>query len=302
MNVDLNPISNLPSKSYNYLNKLGANPIVLGILAIVIIFYYFIFNNLSGSSESISNTSGSFNFIQILLWGVFIALVLLNAVAYFYNYQLNASLSDLFTKKPSLDMEITTTKTKKKSSKDKKNEKNGKNGKNGKDKDDKDKNKNSDFFGNETQVYHVAGNNYTYNDAQAICKALKGKLANYQQIEDAYKSGGEWCNYGWSSDQLALYPTQLASYKKLRKIKGHEHDCGRPGINGGYIDNPNVRFGVNCYGVKPKITPLESKEMKINAKYPKSRKESKMQEEVKYWRQHLDQLEISPFNKSKWDE
>ena len=33
--------------------------------------------------------------------------------------------------------------------------------------------------------------------------------------------------------------------EKLQKIKGHEHDCGRPGINGGYIDNPNVRFGVN---------------------------------------------------------
>ena len=32
--------------------------------------------------------------------------------------------------------------------------------------------------------------------------------------------------------------------------------CGLPGINGGYIDNPNIRFGVNCYGYKPKITPI----------------------------------------------
>ena len=38
----------------------------------------------------------------------------------------------------------------------------------------------------------------------------------------------------------------------MKKIPGHEHDCGRPGINGGYIKNPNVKFGVNCYGIKPK--------------------------------------------------
>jgi hypothetical protein len=39
----------------------------------------------------------------------------------------------------------------------------------------------------------------------------------------------------------------------LQKIKGHEHDCGRPGVNGGYIANPLVKFGVNCYGNKRKI-------------------------------------------------
>jgi hypothetical protein len=37
----------------------------------------------------------------------------------------------------------------------------------------------------------------------------------------------------------------------LQGIKGHEHDCGRPGINGGYFDNPEMRFGVNCFGAKP---------------------------------------------------
>ena len=42
--------------------------------------------------------------------------------------------------------------------------------------------------------------------------------------------------------------------KKLQKRKGHKHDCGRPGINGGYIGNTNIKYGVNCYGYKPKIT------------------------------------------------
>jgi hypothetical protein len=31
---------------------------------------------------------------------------------------------------------------------------------------------------------------------------------------------------------MALFPTQKETWDKLQKIKGHEHDCGRPGING----------------------------------------------------------------------
>ena len=51
---------------------------------------------------------------------------------------------------------------------------------------------------------------------------------------------------------MAYFPTQYDKWKKLQTIKGHENDCGRPGINGGFIDNPNVRFGINCFGYKPK--------------------------------------------------
>jgi hypothetical protein len=38
---------------------------------------------------------------------------------------------------------------------------------------------------------------------------------------------------------MALYPTQYNTWKELQKIKGHENDCGRPGINGGYMINQN---------------------------------------------------------------
>ena len=44
----------------------------------------------------------------------------------------------------------------------------------------------------------------------------------------------------------------------LGKLQGDENlknACGRPGINGGFIGNPNVRFGANCYGVKPPAPP-----------------------------------------------
>ena len=93
------------------------------------------------------------------------------------------------------------------------------------------------------EVFHVSDNVYTYDEAEAVCKAFDADLATYSQVEKAYKNGGEWCGYGWSKDQLALYPTQKKTWEKLKNIKGHEHDCGRPGINGGYIKNPNVKFG-----------------------------------------------------------
>ena len=103
------------------------------------------------------------------------------------------------------------------------------------------------------EVYHIPGNNYTFEDSRAICNAYGGKLADIKQMQDAWKDGAEWCSYGWSKDQMALFPTQYKHWKRLQKIDGHENDCGRPGVNGGYIDNPNVRFGVNCYGTKPKM-------------------------------------------------
>lgn len=108
------------------------------------------------------------------------------------------------------------------------------------------------------QVFNIPGNTYGYNDAKALCTAYGSRLATYKEVEDAYNSGAEWCNYGWSDNQNALFPVQQATYDKLQKIPGHENDCGRPGVNGGYIANPQVQFGVNCFGYKPNMTEEET--------------------------------------------
>ena len=97
-----------------------------------------------------------------------------------------------------------------------------------------DKLNNSRQGGNK-EVFHIGDNIYTYNEAKMICNAYDGELADYSQVENAYKSGAEWCSYGWSKGQMALYPTQKLTYEKLKKIPGLENSCGRPGINGGYI-------------------------------------------------------------------
>jgi hypothetical protein len=133
-----------------------------------------------------------------------------------------------------------------------------------------------------------------------LCQAYGANLATYKQIEDSYKSGGEWCNYGWSAGQMALFPTQQKTFDTLQNIKGHENDCGRPGINGGYMINPQLRFGVNCYGNKPKITSEEEELMKTTTPYPETAEDIAFQKRVDYWKNKVDDILVSPFNYNTW--
>ena len=119
-------------------------------------------------------------------------------------------------------------------------------------------------------------------------------------MEDAYNNGGEWCGYGWSNGQMALFPTQKKTWNNLQKIPGHEHDCGRPGINGGYIDNPNVKFGINCFGYKPKINDQEQELMNNANIYPKTKADIAFEERVEHWKRKLSTILISPFSRTNW--
>ena len=160
----------------------------------------------------------------------------------------------------------------------------------------------------EKEVFNVSNNKYTYHDAEAVCKAFDAELATYNQIENAYNNGGEWCNYGWSQNQLALFPTQKATWDKLQKDsvnseENHRNDCGRPGINGGYIDNPYVKFGVNCFGVKP--TPTEDDlltlQNNIDDIRPQTKKEKELEKKINQWKKNKDKyLKVNSYNKEKW--
>jgi hypothetical protein len=150
------------------------------------------------------------------------------------------------------------------------------------------------------QVFNIPGNDYMYPDAKALCSAYGARLATYNELEESYKAGGEWCNYGWSDGQMALFPTQQKTFDELQKIEGHENDCGRPGINGGYIANPAVKFGVNCYGYKPRMTAEEEELMANNPIYPKTLKDYAFQMRVDYWKNKVSDILVSPFNYNAW--
>lgn len=152
------------------------------------------------------------------------------------------------------------------------------------------------------QVFHVANNMFNYNDAQSVCKAYGGRLATYKEMEDAYKNGADWCSYGWSEGQNAFFPTQQKTYDELQKIKGHEHDCGRPGINGGYVTDASFQFGANCYGKRPQMTDNDKKLMDATTPYPKNPQDIMMEKQVAMWKDHISSLLVSPFSQASWNE
>ena len=153
------------------------------------------------------------------------------------------------------------------------------------------------------EIFNISNNLYSYHDAGALCKALGSRLATYDEVEDAYTNGAEWSTYGWSEGQHAYFPTQKETWNKLQKIKGHENDLGRPGVNGGYFSNPNVRFGVNCYGVKPPMTDSEKALMdgKKDRVYPKTQEDQMLDAKVEFWKANKDKMIVlSGYNNEAW--
>lgn len=166
-----------------------------------------------------------------------------------------------------------------------------------------------DVVDNNNEVFNISNNKYTYKEAEAVCRIFDSDLATYDQIENAYNNGGEWCNYGWSKNQLALFPTQKKTWDKIQKKstmnneKNHGNDCGRPGINGGYIANPYVKFGVNCYGKKPQANESDLSQMKSNNDYlyPKTKKDKELEKKIKEWSTDKEKhLKLNSFSKDKW--
>lgn len=149
------------------------------------------------------------------------------------------------------------------------------------------------------EVFHVPNNIHTFEEAKEVCKQYDSRLASYDEVEQSYLEGGNWCSYGWSQDQLALFPTQKEIYNNLKTIPGHEHDCGRPGINGGYIKNPNVKFGVNCYGIKPKQSAKDEQYMVALNNTPVFNDSDKIEQKNK--EQNNTNI-VAPFNRSKWSQ
>ena len=151
------------------------------------------------------------------------------------------------------------------------------------------------------EVFNVSMNDYTYYDAEPLCLALGAELASYEQVKEAWNKGGDWCNYGWTKGQLAIYPTQKETWDKLQHGPPDEKGaCGRPGVNGGYFDNPEMRFGVNCYGVKPDQSANDERLLMENGTIPKTASTLKMDKQIQDIKNNLDTIGILPFNAGKW--
>jgi hypothetical protein len=150
------------------------------------------------------------------------------------------------------------------------------------------------------EVFNVANNKYTYTDAEPLCKAFGAELATYDQVKDAWQQGADWCNYGWVKGQAAVYPTQQSTYDKLQAgPEGQRGSCGIPGVNGGYFDNPEMKFGVNCYGNKPGQNEADVRHtMAKNGNLTPSALE--YDKKVQDYKAHMSETPVNPFNATSW--
>ena len=92
-------------------------------------------------------------------------------------------------------------------------------------------------------------------------------------------------------------------HDKLQKMPKKKNNCGRPGVNGGYIDNPYIKFGVNCYGKKPKPSDHDLNRMKANEvpELPPSKEEKEKQDKIQKWKDNADEmLRVNAYNKKRW--
>lgn len=287
LNTVTTGLGTVATDMYSFINSLLSNPSVIIILVVVMLIYILLFMYLGESetssslfspivsTSSSSDSSSSSTTITIMVIAIFIILVVINGLQYFFGVDIVASLKNVLTGKPEVDITVDTSRK------------------------DAAKAPVPEIL-LKPQVFNIPENDYVYADAKALCTAYGSRLATYKEVEDAYNKGAEWCNYGWSDGQMALFPTQQKTFDELQKIEGHENDCGRPGVNGGYISNPALRFGVNCYGYKPRMTPEEEDLMANQPIYPKTEKDIAMENRVKYWKDKLTEILVSPFNHERW--
>ena len=293
----------MSGEEYDFTNILE-NPVVV-ITFVFLVVFYMIYTYVTNSSYSTSSNDDYYNvfetnnnvrsfsdngivysniFINIIIF-LFIVVIIIKGYQVLFNQTITASIQDISTNNPKINIHLNEPKY------------------------DTEPVNTVDEIQPVTpiivdkgidQVFNIPGNVYTYDNARALCKAYDGRLASYNEIENSYKNGGEWCNYGWSEGQNIYFPTQEKTYKKLQGIKGHEHDCGRPGINGGYISNPQAKFGVNCYGKKPFMKPDEKEIMDTTPLYPLNKQDIWFNNKVEFFKKQLDKILVSPFNKTSW--
>ena len=241
------------------------------LLVFVILMYVVIFSLLNNASISNPESKPYIFVIEIVLWVVLVAIIVMN-VRYFNDkdFSFEQFFRNLFSEKvPEIEVNV-----------------------------HRDTPSRAKFEKRTGEVFHLRKNIFDYKEAKEACGLLNSRLATYDEIENAYSNGANWCSYGWSDDQLVLFPSQKEYINQLKQFPGHERDCGRVGVNGGYVQNKYAKFGVNCYGKKPYATEKDKEYLakyKLAGSVPDDLLEKLRKEKEK------DFL-VTPFNKEKWSE
>jgi len=125
--IDGNPItyiSQLATEGKKNLDSSSATTRIVILLAFVVvtILYYVLFSSLGkGNGGGVGDSPGSGSgagagagtgetagkrTLEIILWSIFIVLIVINGFQYFFNVNFTASIKDIFTDKPKIDLTI----------------------------------------------------------------------------------------------------------------------------------------------------------------------------------------------------
>jgi hypothetical protein len=265
---------------------------VVVLICVIIAMVYFVINALAGGgngseTDTRENTlTANTSILEIFLWAILIVIVVINGFQYFFQTNITTEISNIFSTKPevvisqSIPAEPAGVGS-------------GSSGDLG----------SGPSLKMLKQVFHIPANVYDYDNAKALCSAYGATLANIDQMEEAHKSGAEWCSYGWSENQMVLYPTQKSTWEELQNSTdpAKKNSCGRPGINGGYMENASMKAGVNCYGTKPEINPASSKLISSIQNYEAGKMLDPLHDaRVQEMRNKINDIVIAPFNKGAW--
>ena len=134
----------------------------------ILIYFLLLFDTLGITNTSQQGTmpNKALNVMEVIVWGLFIFLLMINGLQYFFELDVKTAIVNLFSPEPRIDILV-----------------------------DSKNIQVEEKPVTKEEVFHVPGNKYTYKQAQAVCKAFDSDLATYSQIEDAYNNGGEWCSY-----------------------------------------------------------------------------------------------------------
>ena len=284
--VGLNEVSGMFSWMDGKIDEF-IKPRVIVLILVVVAMAYFVINALAGGGSAESDNkegalSANVSIIEIFLWAIFIVIVLLNGFQYFFNTNITTEISNLFSTKPQITISQAVPEEAVAAA--------------------------ADLGAGPSmkmrkQVFHIPASIYDYDNAKALCNAYGADLANIDQMEEAHKSGAEWCSYGWSDNQMILYPTQKSTWDELQKSSdpAKKNSCGRPGVNGGYFEDTSKKLGVNCYGPKPDMNPSSSKLMTGVQNYEAGKMLNPEHESrVKQMKDKINDIVIAPFNKGAW--
>jgi hypothetical protein len=147
------------------------------------------------------------------------------------------------------------------------------------------------------EVFHISHNSYTYEEAPAVCAAYGAELASFDQLQEAFSLVLNGVHMdGLQVEWLYILLKNLHGQhynKNHKKVK--ELHVVILVVNGGYFD-PKLKFGVNCYGVKPR-----NKGEKFPQPLP-TEDTKKFDDMVKKFKNMLGSIKLSGFNRNVWSE